>query len=50
MNTPPLTLAQKKFIEKHSELGRSSPAIADLLGVSVWVVRKWRQRIKKGKH
>jgi len=47
MNTP-LTLAQKKFIEKHSELGSTSPVIANKLGVSVWVVRKWRQRIKKG--
>ena len=45
-----LTLAQKKFIEKHSELGLKSPAIAKKLGISVWVVRKWSQRIKKGFH
>jgi len=43
-----ITLAQKKFIEKHSELGLKSPAIAKKLGISVWTVRKWNSRIKKG--
>ncbi len=46
----PITLAQKKFIEKHSELGFKSPEIAEQLGVSVWTVRKWGKRIKKGAH
>ena len=45
MSTP-ITLAQKKFIEKHSEL--KGPEIALELGISVWTVRKWRNRIKKG--
>lgn len=42
----PTTLEQKKFIEKHSEL--TSSQIADQLSISVWTVRKWRSRIKKG--
>ncbi len=45
MSTP-ITLVQKKFIETHSEL--KSPQIAKELGISVWTVRKWRSRIKKG--
>lgn len=45
-----ITLAQKKFIEKHSELGLKSPAIAKKLGISVWTVRKWLSRLKKGFH
>ncbi len=43
-----LTLAEKKFIEKHSELGKKSPQIAEQLGVSVWTIRKWKSLIKKG--
>lgn len=43
-----LTLAQKKFIEKHSELGEKSSQIAEQLGVSIWTVRKWKGLIKKG--
>ena len=43
----PLTLYQKKFIEKHVERGKSSPWIAESLNVSVRVVRKWRQLLKK---
>ena len=43
----PLNLYQKKFIEKHVEQGESSPWIAEALGVSVRVVRKWRQLLKK---
>lgn len=42
----PITLEQKKFIEKHSEL--TSLQIAKSLEISVWTVRKWRSRIKKG--
>lgn len=41
-----ITLAQKQFIERNSEL--KSPEIAQQLGISVWTVRKWRNRIKKG--
>lgn len=44
----PLSLAQKKFIEKQAEQGKTSKEIALELGVSVWTVRKWRQRLKKG--
>lgn len=44
----PLSLEQKKFIEKQAELGVKSKQIAKALGVSVWVVYKWRQRLKKG--
>lgn len=43
-----LTLAQKKFIEKQLEKGLKSNKIAEELGVSIWTVRKWQQRIKKG--
>jgi len=43
-----LSLEQKKYIKKHSELGKKCPAIASELGVSVWTVRKWKQHIKKG--
>lgn len=43
----PLSLYQKKFIERHVEQGQSSPWIAEQLSVSVWVVRKWRQLLKK---
>jgi len=46
----PINLEQKKFIEKQTEQGKSSPKIAAELGISVWTVRKWRQRIKKGIH
>lgn len=45
MNTA-ITLAQKQFIERNSEL--KSPEIARQLAISVWTVRKWRNRIKKG--
>jgi len=45
-----LSLEQKKYIKKHSELGKKCPSIAAELGVSVWAVRKWKQRIKKGLH
>lgn len=45
-----ITLASKKYIKKHLELGLSSPAIAKELGISVWTVRKWGSRIKKGFH
>ena len=44
----PITLAQKKFIEKQTELGMKCPAIGEKLGVSVWTVRKWRAHLKKG--
>lgn len=44
----PLSFAQKKFIEKYAEQGWTSPAIAEHLGVSVRVVRKWRPLVKKG--
>lgn len=46
----PLNLEQKKYIKKHSDLGSKSSTIAGDLGVSVWVVRKWQQLIKKGQN
>jgi transposase len=47
MKTKPLDLETKKFIETLWNTGRKSPSIAKELGVSVWVVRKWLQRLKK---
>lgn len=44
----PLSLELKKFIEKQAELGVKSALIAQELGVSIWSVYKWRQRLKKG--
>ena len=44
----PLSFAQKKFIEKYAKQGWTSPAIAQELGISVRVVRKWRPLVKKG--
>lgn len=46
----PITLLEKNYIKKHSELGAKSTAIARHLGISVSTVRKWRNRIKKGSH
>jgi len=43
-----ITLSQKHYIKKHSELGSKSTTIALALGISVSTVRKWRSRIKKG--
>ena len=47
MSNTPLSLAEKKFIEKHSELGYKSPAIAKMLGRSVWIIRKCNRHQKK---
>ena len=47
MNTQ-ISFAQKKFIEKQMKLGVKSQRIAEELGVSIWTVRKYRKRIKKG--
>lgn len=44
----PLSLSQKKFIENQAEQGVKSEVIAQELGVSIWAIRKWRQRLKKG--
>ncbi len=45
-----ITLFEKNYIKKHSELGVKSTAIAKYLRKSVATVRKWRNRIKKGIH
>ena len=45
MNT---TLIQKKSILELVAAGKSSPEIAEILHLSVRVVRKWRQLGKKG--
>ena len=45
----PTTLDERKFIEKQAEAGKTSPEIAEVLGLSVWTVRKWRQHLKKTK-
>lgn len=44
----PLSLEEKKFIEKSMSEGKRSAWIASELGVSIWVVYKWRRLIKKG--
>jgi len=43
----PLSIKQKKFIEKSRQKGQNSVQIANSLGISVWTVRKWIQRQKK---
>jgi len=43
-----ISLAQQKFIEKQLKSGLKSPSIAEALGISVWTVRKYKKRIKKG--
>jgi len=43
----PLSIKQKKFIEKSRQKGQTSVQIANSLGISVWTVRKWVQRQKK---
>ena len=45
-----ITLSEKHYIKKHSELGIKSTEIAAKLNISVSTVRKWRTRIKKGNH
>ena len=42
------TLQQKKEILEMVEDGKTSPEIASTLGLSVRLVRKWRQVGKKG--
>ena len=42
------TFSERKFIEKYSEEGISPDQTARELGISIWTVRKWRQRLKKG--
>jgi len=42
------TLEQRRQIEALIKLGEKSPQIAEALGISVWTVRKWKQRLKKG--
>lgn len=44
----PISLGQKKFIEKAVKNGEKSLEIAQELGVSIWTVRKWRSLLKKG--
>lgn len=44
----PTTLSERKFIEKKAEEGWKSQQIADEMNLSLGVVRKWRQRLKKG--
>ena len=46
MNAP-LTLSDKKFIEKQSALGVPSSKIAEALGISIWTVYKWQSLLKK---
>ena len=48
--TRPLTLEEKKFIEKKAKKGSTSSEIAEELGISKWTVYKWRQRLKKNSH
>jgi len=43
------TLDQRKFIESQAKKGKTSAVIAEQLGISIWTVRKWRQRLKKSK-
>lgn len=43
-----LKIDQQEYIKKHTELGQKSPEIAKALNISVWTVRKYRRRIKKG--
>lgn len=44
----PLNLVQKKFIEDQVKQGKTSKQIAQIMGISIWTVRKWRQRLQKG--
>lgn len=41
-------LEQRRKIEELVNTGKSSPQIAKSLNLTLSVVRKWRQRIKKG--
>lgn len=43
-----LDLTQQSYIKEHTELGQKSPEIARALNISVWTVRKYVRRIKKG--
>jgi len=43
-----LDLAKQLYIKQHTELGQKSPEIAEALNISVWTVRKYVRRIKKG--
>jgi len=44
----PTTATERKFIEIKAEEGWKSKTIAEHLGLSISVVNKWRQRLKKG--
>ncbi|MCB9315511.1 MAG: sigma-70 family RNA polymerase sigma factor [Lewinellaceae bacterium] len=39
---------ERKFIERQTEAGYKPAQIALQLGISIWTVRKWQQRLKKG--
>lgn len=45
-----ISLEQKQKVLDLISRGKNSPQIAALLGLSVWTVRKYRQRLKKGIH
>lgn len=42
------SLQVRQTIRDLAAQGKKSPAIAKQLGISVWTVRKWRQRLEKG--
>lgn len=42
------SLEQRQRINELSNQGHKAPAIAEELGISVFTVRKWRTRLKKG--
>jgi hypothetical protein len=42
------SLDDRKFIERLSKEGKTSEEISKQIGISIWAVRKWRQRLKKG--
>lgn len=44
------SLENKRKIEEFLQLKMKAPQIAKQLGLSVWTIRKWQQRIKKGDH
>ena len=42
------TIEERQAIRRMSERGYKSREIAEALGLTIFTVRKWRQRLKKG--
>lgn len=42
------SLEQRRQIQEMAGSNQTAAAIAEALDISIWTVRKWQQRLKKG--